>query len=148
METIYVVRRNEKVVGDKVFRTFDSALREKENREINTCREHNIISVELPFAKRSICRLRLYRGYDYDMLGYGSEPIYDVVGYSEFFACSDYAKQHKWWKDAMRDVEKEPKEFHVTNSMIASDDYGDPFMYGDCFMGKYNLTIERFKVVN
>lgn len=146
METIYAVTRKGVIVGPRVFRTLRSAKREKELKDIVTCREHDIISIKLPFAKRSVCLLRKYCGYDYNYFD-SIEPIYDIVSYSEMFACADYAKKHDWWKNALKDAEENPKRFHVTNDMIASDDHGEPFIYGDCFMGKYNVSIVRFKVI-
>ena len=40
-----------------------------------------------------------------------------------------------------------PKKFHVTSVSIASDDYGEPFMYGDVMSNMFNMRIIGVKVI-
>lgn len=91
--------------------------------------------------------IRTYRGYDYN---YGSlrNPIYDVVDYDyELFHSVMSAKKCDTWKEREKLAKEKPEEYHVTPFSIASDDFGHPFVCGDCFAGKFNMEIIGVRVI-
>ena len=89
--------------------------------------------------------LRVYKGFDYN---YANGGIYDDVIYSKLYhSLSKLKKDNETWKEAERLAKENPKKYHVTPFSIASDDYGEPFMYGDCFQGKFNIKAIQIKVI-
>lgn len=91
--------------------------------------------------------IHAYHGYDYN---YGSEinPIFDVNRYVyQLFHSVSAAKKHETWKKREQLAKDNPKEYHVTPSSIASDDFGEPFTYGDAMSGKFNMEIIGVRVI-
>lgn len=91
--------------------------------------------------------IRTYCGYDYN---YGSSrnPIYDVEErVCRLFHSVSSAKKCDIWKEREKLAKEKPEEYHVTPFSIASDDFGEPFIYGDCFSGKFNMEIIGVRVI-
>lgn len=91
--------------------------------------------------------IHTYFGFDYN---YGSEtnPIFDIDRYTdELFYSVSAAKKHDTWKKRERLAKENPKEYHVTPFSIASDDFGEPFIFGDAMDGKFNMEIIGVRVI-
>lgn len=93
--------------------------------------------------------IKTYYGFDYTYGTsiYGGSSIYDVIAYSGIYHSILSAKKSKIWSEREKLAKKYPEDYHVDNLSIASDDYGEPFIYGDCFAGKFNMKIIRVKVI-
>lgn len=91
--------------------------------------------------------IQIYHGYDYN---YGSETnsIFDVTTYvRQLFHSVMSAKKCDVWEEKERLAKENPEEYHVTPFSIASDDFGEPFICGDCFSGKFNMKIIGVRVI-
>lgn len=91
--------------------------------------------------------IRTYYGYDYN---YGStvNPIYNDIRYNQILYHSvSAAKKDEIWKKRETVAKEKPGDYHVTPFSIASDDYGEPFIYGDAMQGKFNMKIIGVKVI-
>ena len=88
-----------------------------------------------------------YYGFDYNF-GSKTQSIHDVVktvhqAYHSVLA----AKKSDIWKEREKIAKETPDKFHVTPVSIASDDYGEPFTYGDVMDDKFNMRIIGVKVI-
>lgn len=91
--------------------------------------------------------IHTYHGFDYN---YGSEinPIFDVNRYvRQIFHSVSAAKKCETWKRRAQLAKEKPDEYHVTPFSIASDDFGEPFTYGDAMSGKFNMEIIGVRVI-
>lgn len=89
----------------------------------------------------------IYKGFDYN---YGSttNAIYDVINHTKLYhSVSELKKECTLWIEAEKLAKENPKEYHVTGFSIASDDCGEPFDFGDCMSGKFNIKIIAVKVI-
>lgn len=84
-----------------------------------------------------------YKGFDYN---YGG-GIYDSFLNSELFHSVSAAKKSSVWRKAENLANANPDKYHVTPFSIASDDYGEPFIYGDCMQGKFHMKIIKVNVI-
>lgn len=85
--------------------------------------------------------IQTYYGFDYN-------PICDVIKYvPELFHSISAAKKNEIWKERENLVKAEPEKFHITPISIASDDFGEPFVYGDVMQDKFNMKIIGIKVI-
>lgn len=99
------------------------------------------------FHNDKVYMIRTYHGFYYN---FGSEtnPICDITKYvRQIFHSVSAAKRHYIWKEREQLAKESPDEYHVTPFMIASDDYGEPFTYGDSMQGKFNMEIIRVNVI-
>lgn len=91
--------------------------------------------------------IHTYHGFDYN---YCSEinPIFDVDSYVyQLFHSVSAAKKCETWKKRERLAKNKPEEYYVTPFSIASDDFGEPFIYGDAMSGKFNMEIIGVRVI-
>lgn len=91
--------------------------------------------------------IHTYYGFDYN---YGSKinPIFDIDRYVfQIFHSVHAAKKHEVWKKRAQLAKEKPDEYHVTPFSIASDDFGEPFIYGDAMSGKFNMEIIGVRVI-
>lgn len=91
--------------------------------------------------------IHTYYGFDYN---YGSKinPIFDVIRYvDQLFHSVHAAKKHEVWKKREETAMEKPEEYHVAPFSIASDDFGEPFTYGDVMEGKFNMEIIGVRVI-
>lgn len=87
--------------------------------------------------------IRTYYGFDY-----GVQSIYDVVKYvPQVFHSVLAAKKNDIWKEREKLAKENPEKYHVTPFSIATDDFGEPFMYGDAMAGNFNMQIISVRVV-
>lgn len=87
--------------------------------------------------------IRTYYGFDY-----GVHSIYDVVKYvPQAFHSVLAAKKNDIWKEREKLAKENPEKYHVTPFSIATDDFGEPFMYGDAMAGNFNMQIVSVRVV-
>lgn len=84
----------------------------------------------------NLCKLNIYYGFDYSMTS-----IYDVVHEFGPFKNPDTLKKSKHWKNLLEKAQENPENFIVTNEMIASKDYDEPFIYGDVMEGLFRAEI-------
>lgn len=108
----------------------------------------NVFESEVETIHNSkVYMIRTYYGFDYN---YSSSinPVFDVNRYVwQLFHSVSAAKKNKIWKEREKLAKENPKDYHVTPFSIASDDYGEPFAYGDAMMGKFNMEIIGVKVI-
>ena len=57
------------------------------------------------------------------------------------------AKKSDEWKAREKEAKENPDKYHITPFSIASDDYGEPFTFGDVMAGKFNMAIIGVKVI-
>lgn len=91
--------------------------------------------------------IKTYYGFDYN---YGStiNPIYDVIRYVyQLYHSVSAAKKNEVWNEREKLAKEDPGKYHITPFSIASDDFGEPFMYGDVMQGKFNMEIIGVKVI-
>lgn len=89
--------------------------------------------------------IQTYYGYDY---AYDFSRMYDVIKHVyELFHSASAAKKHDVWKKREQLAKEKPEEYHVTPFSIASDDFGEPFTYGDAMSGKFNMEIIGVRVI-
>lgn len=91
--------------------------------------------------------IQTYYGFDYN---YGSSfnPIYDVVRHvPELFHSVSAAKKNKIWEERENLAKEEHEKYHITPFSIASDDFGEPFVYGDVMQDKFNMKIIGIKII-
>ena len=129
---------------------FDHAFTNEENavyyaNQFNYYNDHirtaSVEEIELPFIGRSVCYVYGYYGIGG---GFGI-PMHHVIGNSQIYSCVADAKHDPIWQKALRSVEEHPEvKYHVTGSMIATDDFGDPFCWG---YGGFNVTIKLIRVI-
>lgn len=146
METLFVLKNiKNRIIGKECFRSKESADYSLYIYRMNGRDDIYIDEIKVPFAKRSVCYLHLYRGYDYNFGG--SLDIYTVACDSEIFSCTSEAKKHEWWRKAEEEASSDPAEFICNDTKIASKGDDDKeFIYGDALYGKFNLSIRRLKV--
>lgn len=89
--------------------------------------------------------IQIYFGYDYTCDF--SRMYHDTKYVYELFHSVSAAKKHDVWKKWERLAKEKPDKHHVTPFSIASDDFGNPFTYGDVMMGKFNMEIIGVKVI-
>ena len=140
-------------VGDSVYRSRETAQLAIENLKSNGKKDLCVCKSILPFAKRSVCYLHLYKGYDYD---WEAGNMFDICTVTQLYPCSSMCKQSATWKSFKEKADKDPDRHIITDDMIASVQYGfkyeehdkivDAFFYGDVMEGKFNLKIKRLKV--
>lgn len=143
MEKLYaLVNLEGRILTSSIFRTKESA--NKLLYEL-ACGGYDadIKEVEVKFAKRSVCYLHLYSGYDY-----GVDSMYDISHKSEIFSCSEEAKKHRWWIQAVKRYEASPENYFMDDNLICSYDriLDEKFCFGDVMEDKFRLSIERLKV--
>jgi len=77
-----------------------------------------------------------------------TNSIFDVTTYvRQLFHSVMSAKKCDIWEEKERLSKENPEEYHVTPISIASDDFGEPFICGDCFSGKFNMEIIGVRVI-
>ena len=87
--------------------------------------------------------IEIYRGFDY-----GTVSMYDVINVlHKAFHSVSAAKKSETWKNAEDKVKENPNDYHVTPFSIASDDGGEPFVWGDVMSGKFNMKIISVRVI-
>lgn len=89
--------------------------------------------------------IQTYYGYDYN---WSLGDMYDVIKTipKAFYSVST-AKKYTVWKEREENAKRNPKNFHVSPFSIASDNYGDPFLFGDVMEDKFNMKIIGVKVI-
>lgn len=89
--------------------------------------------------------IQTYYGYDY---AYDFSSMNDVIKHVyELFHSVSAAKKHDAWKKREQLAKENPEKYHVTPFSIASDDFGEPFTYGDAMNGKFNMEIIGVRVI-
>lgn len=91
--------------------------------------------------------IKTYHGYNYSR---GSIPefMYDVETREEqLFNSLESARKSDTWKEKEKLAKDKPQRYHVTPFSIASDDFGKPFICGDCVFGKFNMEIIGVEVI-
>lgn len=87
--------------------------------------------------------IHTYHGYDY--CGF---EISDIERYVyQLFHSVSAAKKCETWKKRGQLAKEKPEEYHVTPFSIASDDFGEPFIFGDVMSGKFNMKIIGVRVI-
>lgn len=143
MEKLYtLVDLEGRILTSSIFRTKESANKLLYELDCGGY-DADIKEVEVKFAKRSVCFLHLYSGYDY-----GIDSMYDVISQSEIFSCSEEAKKHRWWTQAVERYKECPENHFMDDNLICSydADLDEKFYYGDVMECKFRLSIERLKV--
>lgn len=89
--------------------------------------------------------IQTYYGYDYN---WSLGVMYDVIKTipKAFYSVST-AKKYTVWKEREENAKRNPKNFHVSPFSIASDNYGNPFLFGDVMEDKFNMKIIGVKVI-
>lgn len=91
--------------------------------------------------------IQTYYRYDY-IYGSSFNPIYDVVIHvPELFHSVSAAKKNEIWKERENLAKAEPEKYHTTPFSIASDNFGEPFVYEDVMRDKFNMKIIGIKVI-
>lgn len=111
----------------------------------NYCRGHistaSVYEIKLPFIGRSVCYINGYYGIGG---GFGG-PYTSLVDNSQIYSCANDAKHDPIWQKAMTKVSDNPNEkYHVTDTMIATDDFGEPFIFG---YGGFNVSVRHIRVI-
>lgn len=129
---------------------FNYAFTERDNADgyaavINGRKLTKIASVHeinLPFIGRSVCYVKKDSGIGG---GFGM-PMHEKIWNSRIYSCTNHAKSDNLWQKSIEFFKKNPDEkMHETDTMIATDHYGEPFSWGhyDGFI----TTIERIRVI-
>ncbi|MDE5830515.1 MAG: hypothetical protein K2H53_02270 [Clostridia bacterium] len=106
----------------------------------------NLCEAELPVVHNKVYMIRTYYGFDYNYGGVN--PIYDVIKHSTIYhSVHELKNKCEVWKDRESKAKENPDKYHVTPFSIATDDFGEPFMYGDVMQGGFNMKIIGIKVV-
>ena len=147
MENLYIIKINENETGEESI--FSHAFTNEENALYYADRisyyDHistaSVEKIELPFIGRSICYVHGYYGIG----GSFGVPMHHMINISQVYSCVADAKHDPIWQEALRSVEEHPKvKYHVTDSMIATDDFGEPFDWG---YGGFNVSVEHIRVI-
>lgn len=93
----------------------------------------------------NVYMISTYYGYDYSYDFSGMSNVIKHV-YQLFHSVSA-AKKHRIWKEREQLAKENPCEYHVTPFSIASDDFGEPFTYGDAMSGKFNMEIIGVRII-
>lgn len=73
-------------------------------------------------------------------------PMHELLQYSRIYPCVEDAKRDELWQGSLDFFKKHPDEKkHETESMIATDNLGEPFRWRD--HDGFVTTIERIQVV-
>ena len=87
--------------------------------------------------------IKVYQGFSY-----GGGSIYDnAYVVQDVFHSVNSAKKSEQWQEKASLAKEEPKKYHVTDFSIASDDHGEPFVFGECEDGKFNMEIFPIRVI-
>lgn len=88
--------------------------------------------------------IKVYYGFDY-----GKYQMYDVDDYEEqvYHSIASAKKNSEIWKKKEALVKENPSKYHVTHYSIASDAFGEPFLYGDVMEGNFHMKIIGVKVI-
>lgn len=101
---------------------------------------HLIEEVDLPFIGRTVC----YVHADYGIRMF-SNPMQEDIQCSSIYACIKHAKNDRLWVNAINHINNNPQnKYHMSDNMIASDLYGEPFEWGN-YCG-FNISIRRIRV--
>lgn len=85
----------------------------------------------------------VYTGFDYTSGG-----IVDCVSHSKVFHSVNACKKSDQWREYQKIAERDPENHIFDRVMIASkNSFGEPFEYGDCMEGKFNMKIIGVKVI-
>ena len=108
----------------------------------------NVFSTEIEtIHNNKVYMINTYYGFDYNY-GMSNNNIYDVVrNVPEIFHSVHFAKKNRVWRDREKIAKENPEGYHITPFSIASDDFGEPFTYGDVMEGKFNMEIIGVKVI-
>lgn len=91
--------------------------------------------------------IQIYYGFDYNY-GFSFNQIYDVIRcVPELFHSVSAAKKNEIWEERENLAKVEPEKYHITPFSIASDDFGESFVYGDVMQDKFNMKIIGIKVI-
>lgn len=91
--------------------------------------------------------IEIYHGFDYNYYS-ESNPIYNDTKYVfQLYHSVSAAKKNDVWKEKEKLYKENPTQYHVTPFSIASDYYGEPFVYGDVMENKFNMQIIGIKVI-
>lgn len=109
----------------------------------------NVFETELPVIHNNkVFMIKTYHGYDYEY-GISGYRMYlrDIITISKVFHSVTAAKKSKKWKSTEKLVKENPQNYHVTPLMIASDDCGSPFVYGDIMQDKFRMEIIAVRLI-
>lgn len=102
-----------------------------------------VCEVKLPFIGRSVCYVKKDSGIDSNF--YTGE-MYELYQYSPIYSCTGHAKSDELWQNSLNFFEKHlDKKKHESSTMIATDDHGEPFSWGNYY--GFVTTIERIRVI-
>ena len=148
MKNLYIIKITENDTGVETifghaFTNMENALyyRDQFNRYHDHISTASVETIELPFIGRSVCYI-----YGYYGIGGGfGVPMHHMIENSQVYSCSADAKHDPIWQTALGSVDKHPEvKHHVTDIMIATDDYGEAFNWG---YGGFNVSVKRIRVI-
>ena len=149
MKTLYYISISDIYTPEQ--RIFGYAFTYRENAEyyadeINRhylTKTATVCEAKLPFIGRSVCYVKKDSGIGSNF--YTGE-MYELYQYSPVYSCTGHAKSDELWQGSLDFFKKYPDEKkHETESMIATDYYGEPFSWGN-YCG-FVTTIERIRVI-
>lgn len=103
-------------------------------------------TMEGPIHNDKVYMITVYHGYDYV---FGSKAdMQDINRHvPKAFHSASSARKSEIWKSYLKKAEESPEEYHVSDFCIASDEYGEPFEFGDCFSNKFNAKIIGVRLI-
>ena len=138
----------------------DAAIDTIDNRKIllniydfkNNCEEgyerFYLDEIELPFIKKYLSYIRLYKGYDIDWgFGSGGSSFTDVIYFSDIYPTATNAKEDEIWKIFEKKALDSPDRFNFYHERICSKDiFDEDFCHGDVMEGKFNMEIKKIRI--
>lgn len=148
MEKLFIIKITENDTGVETI--FSHAFTNRENAnyyadQLNYYRDNistaSVYEIELPFIGRSVCYIHGYYGIGG---GFGF-PMHHVVDNSQIYSCANDAKHDPIWQKTLIKVSDNPEvKHHITDTMIATDDFGEPFNWG---YGGFNVSVRHIRVI-
>lgn len=146
---IYVLETSKgNIYSDKCFIKFDKANHAKSIHESNNNIELSIRAFEVSFVGRYALYIHMYYGFDYTYSS-GGKKMYDVVRDStSLYPCRDHARNDPMWLGYQKKVASEPSKYnHYPMLICPKDPSGNDWLHGDVMEGKFNVSIQKLRVV-
>ena len=139
---LYIIKNARNEIYDTAFIDKKLAIEWKYYFKYKSGVDYFVEEVDLPFIGRSVCYVHADYGIKCDL---DNTVMEENIHYSPVYACTQHAKKDRLWINAIDHMNNNPKnKYHKTDSMIATDLYGDPFEWGN--YDGFNVSIKRIRV--
>lgn len=135
---LYIIKNARNEIHNTAFVDKKIAIEWKYYFKYKSGIDHFVEEADLPFIGRSVC-------YVYADYGIKYFPMKEDICISSIYACTQHAKNDRLWVNAINHMNHNSNnKYHVTDNMIATDNYGEPFGWGD--HDGFNVSIRRIRV--